>query len=234
MEITVIHGQGHKGSTYHITDMVKERLTDSGTVVHEYYMPKDTPAFCVGCFQCIMKGEEYCPGAEKVREITESMLRSEIIIIDSPTYCLEMTGQLKTLFEHFGFKWMSHRPRKEMFGKIGIAISTDAGAGSNSVTKSISKQMNWWCIQKIYRMPVNVRASSWEDVSDNIRQKAARKTEKLIRSIKRKIGKSKPGFKTVLFINIMRNMQQANTWNMTDKDYWIENNWLEAARPWRQ
>ena len=78
----VIHGQGHKGSTYHITDMVKERLTDSGTVVHEYYMPKDTPAFCVGCFQCIMKGKNIVLGPKR-SEITESMLRSEIIIIDS-------------------------------------------------------------------------------------------------------------------------------------------------------
>ncbi|NLG88755.1 MAG: hypothetical protein GX494_05980 [Clostridiaceae bacterium] len=34
MEITVIHGQGHKGSTYHITYMVKERLTDWRHVQH--------------------------------------------------------------------------------------------------------------------------------------------------------------------------------------------------------
>lgn len=80
MEITIIHGQAHKGSTYHIATMVKERLADNDTVVHEYFMPKDAPAFCVGCYQCIKKGEEYCPQADKVQEILASMLSSEIIV----------------------------------------------------------------------------------------------------------------------------------------------------------
>lgn len=57
MEMTIIHGQGHKGSTYHITSMIKEQLVDSDTEIHEYFMPQDTPDFCAGCFQCIQKGE---------------------------------------------------------------------------------------------------------------------------------------------------------------------------------
>ena len=64
MEMTIIHGQGHHGSTYYITSMIKERLAGSDVQVHEYYMPQDAPAFCAGCFQCIQKGEKYCPQAE--------------------------------------------------------------------------------------------------------------------------------------------------------------------------
>ena len=214
MEITIIHGQGHKGSTYHVTSMIKERLADSETTVHEYYLPKDTPGFCVGCFQCIQKGEENCPQADKAQKIVESMLRSEIIIIDSPTYCFEMTGQLKTLFDHLGYMWISHRPRKEMFTKAGIVLSTAAGVGANRVTKSIAKQMFWWGIPKIYRLHFNVSASSWEEVSEKIREKIRRKTEILYANVKNKTGKSKPGIKTIFMFNIMRKMQQSNfgTW----------------------
>jgi multimeric flavodoxin WrbA len=233
MEITVLHGQAHKGSTYHITTMVIQRLVDSNTTVHEYFMPKDAPAFCVGCFKCIQKGEEYCPQAERVQEIIVSMLRSEIIVIDSPTYCYEMTGQLKTLFDHFGYIWMSHRPRKEMFSKIGIVISTAAGAGANRVKKSIAKQIFWWGIPKIYSMHFNVKAACWEDVSEEIKQKITRKTEILSKKVKSKIGKVKPGIKTMFIFNIMRKMQISNDWNMTDRDYWQKNKWLEKARPWK-
>jgi len=233
MEITIIHGQGHKGSTYHITSMVKERLADSDTKVHEYYMPIDTPDFCAGCYQCFQKGEEYCPQADKVQKILESMLCSEIIIIDSPTYCLEMTGQLKALFDHLGYMWLSHRPRKEMFSKIGIAISATAGAGANRVIKSISKQMFWWGVPKIYQIHFKVNAACWEDVSENIKKKIKQKTEELSHNVKNKIGKSKPNIKTKLLFNLMRKMQQSNTWNKTDRDYWQKNNWLEKTRPWR-
>lgn len=231
MEITIIHGQDHKGSTYHITAMIKERLVDSDTAVYEYYMPKDAPDFCAGCFQCMQKGEGCCPQADRVQEIIESMLRSEIIIIDSPTYCLEMSGQLKTLFDHLGFMWMTHRPRKEMFEKIGITCSTAAGAGANRVTKSIARQMFWWGIPKVYRIHFNVNAARWEDVPEKIKKKIIRETEELTYTVKNRIGKSKPGIKTRFMFSIMRKMQQSNTWSKVDRDYWENNNWLAAARP---
>ena len=50
MDITIIHGQGHKGSTYHITSMIQELLADGDTKVHEYFMPQDTPAFVPAVF----------------------------------------------------------------------------------------------------------------------------------------------------------------------------------------
>ena len=233
MVITIIHGQGHKGSTYNITNILKEKLSDGESVVYEYFLPKDTPGFCVGCFQCIKKGEEYCPQADKVQKIVESMLKSKIIIIDSPNYCMEMTGQLKTLFDHLGYMWLSHRPRKEMFNKIGIVVSTTAGAGANNVTKSIAKQMFWWGVPKTYRMHFKVNASSWDEVSEKIKNNIAQKTEEVSRSVKNNIHKTKPGIKTSLFFNIMRKMHQSNTWNYTDRNYWEEKNWLKAARPWR-
>jgi len=233
MEITILHGQAHKGSTYHITAMIKERLVDSNTTFHEYFMPKDAPDFCVGCYQCIQKGEEYCPQVDRVQEISESMLRSEIIIIDSPTYCYEMTGQLKTLFDHFGYMWMPHRPRKEMFSKIGIVVSTAAGAGATRVTKSIAKQLFWWGVPKIYRIHFNVNASCFEDISEEIKKRITEKTEVTSQDVKSQIGRARPNIKTKFMFNIMRKMQISNKWNITDRDYWQKNNWLEKTRPWR-
>jgi len=234
MEITIIHGQTHKGSTYHITTMIKEKLADSDTTVHEYFMPKDAPDYCVGCYQCVQKGGEYCPQADQVQKIAESMLHSEIIIIDSPTYCFEMTGQLKTLFDHFAYIWMSHRPKKEMFSKIGIVISTTAGAGANRVTKSIAKQLFYWGVPQIYRMPFRVSAACWGDIPEKTKQKIIQKTEGVSHKVKNQIGKVKPNIKTKFIFNIMRKMQGSNNWNPTDKDYWQKNNWLQKGRPWKE
>lgn len=235
MTITIIHGQQHKGSTYHITEILKERLTEgSETVVHEYFMPKDTPEYCVGCFRCILKGEENCYQSEKALKILDSMLMSDVIIFDSPTYCIEMTGQLKTLFDHYGYMWMPHRPRKEMFSKIGVAISTAAGSGARNVTKSMARQMFWWGVPRIYRLSFNVNASCWDDVPEKKRERIIKRTQETADSIKKKIGRAKPGFKTRLMFNVMRKIQQSNTWNMTDRDYWEKNGWLKKDRPWKK
>lgn len=232
MEITIIHGQAHKGTNYHITDLIKQKLADNTTVINEYFLPKDGPNFCVGCFQCIMKGEDNCPQADKTQEILASILRSQVIIINSPAYCREMTGQLKTLFDHYAYMWMPHRPRKEMFSKIGIAISTAAGSGAGKVSKSIASQLFWWGVTKTYRVHFNVNAACWQDVSEKTKVKIVKKADKISEEIKNQIDKTKPNIKTKFMFNILRKMQMANDWNKTDRDYWQNNNWLEKERPW--
>ncbi len=233
MEITVIHGQVHKGSTYHISSSLLKKLADEDTVVHEYFLPKDGPDFCVGCFNCIYQGENKCLGAVSVQEIVKSMCLSQAIIIDSPTYCFEMSGQLKTLFDHMGYMWMSHRPRREMFDKIGIAVTTASGAGTKNITKSIARQLFWWGVPKTYRLGINVSASSWKEVPEKIKRKIELKTGALASEVKGHIGKVKPGFKTKFLFNVMRKMHLSNTWNMLDKQHWSDNKWLESERPWR-
>jgi len=233
VEITIIHGQAHRGSTYHITELIRDSLVKDAGTVHEYYMPGDAPAFCVGCFGCIMKGEEKCPEQAKVQRIVTSMLASEIIIIDSPNYCFEMTGQLKTLMDHLAYMWMPHRPRKEMFSKIGIVISTAAGGGAGSVTKSLARQMFWWGVPRIHRVHFAVNASRWDEVPEQIRLKIIRKVEAVSGKINRQINKKKPDIRHLILFNIIRMMQQKNNWNTADRDYWGNNGWLGKARPWR-
>lgn len=93
--------------------------------------------------------------------------------------------------------------------------------------------MFWWGVPKIYQLHFKVNAACWEDVSEDIKKKIKQKTEELSHNVKNKIGKSKPNIKTKLLFNLMRKMQQSNTWNKTDRDYWQKNNWLEKTRPWR-
>jgi multimeric flavodoxin WrbA len=234
MEITIIHGINHKGSTYSISNMIKENIADSNTIINEYFMPKDAPEYCVGCFQCIKNDEKKCPQAEKAQRILTSMINSDILIFDSPTYCYEMTAQLKVLFDHYGFLWMVHRPRQEMFSKIGIVVSTAAGAGAKRVTKSISTQMAWWGVSNIYQLHINVQASKWEEVSPKIKQKIDIKIKKITKQVKNKLGKTKTSFKTKLIFNFMRKIHSINNWNKIDKEYWLQNEWSGKKRPWHK
>lgn len=54
MKITIIHGQSHKGSTYHIARILSEKL---GGEVTEFFLPKDFGSFCKGCTACFERSE---------------------------------------------------------------------------------------------------------------------------------------------------------------------------------
>ena len=56
MKITVIHGQSHKGSTYHIAKQLCDKL---GGEVTEFFLPKDFAGYCKGCTACFIK-EDGC------------------------------------------------------------------------------------------------------------------------------------------------------------------------------
>lgn len=231
MEITVIHGQSHKGSTYHATQEIIQGLCDDNTIIHEFFLPKDGPEFCVGCFRCIMEGESGCPHYDSVARIVKAMEHSDIIIVNSPTYVFEMTGQLKTLFDHLSYMWLSHRPNKTMFKKTGIVVTTAAGAGMKRAAKSVSNQLLWLGVPARYTMPIAVNASSWEEVSPEIKKKIRKKAMNIVTKSHRA---HSVGIRLHVLFTVMRAMQKGNNWNDTDKKHWLQNGWLGKERPWKE
>ena len=52
MRIVLIHGQNHKGSSYHIGKMKADTISGKKEV-SEFFLPRDLNHFCLGCYQCI-------------------------------------------------------------------------------------------------------------------------------------------------------------------------------------
>lgn len=45
MKVVIIHGQSHKGSTYHIAHMLAVKICED---IKEFFLPRDFGEFCVG------------------------------------------------------------------------------------------------------------------------------------------------------------------------------------------
>ena len=69
MKITVVNGQSHKGSTYHIGKMLADKL---GGKVTEFFLPKDFSDMCIGCTSCFIKNEHLCPHHARLEKLTET------------------------------------------------------------------------------------------------------------------------------------------------------------------
>ncbi len=229
MKITVIHGQSYKGSTYHIARSLGEKLDGEIT---EIFLPRDFSDFCTGCTACFCESETKCPHYEKLLPITEAIDEADVLILASPVYVYHATGAMKALLDHYGWRWMVHRPEEKMFSKQAVCISTAAGAGMKSTNRDMADSMFWWGAAKVYTYGIAVSETSWERVSSGKKQKIDKKLLALAGKIRKKQGRVKPSLKTKLFFSVMRQMQKRG-WNKADVDYWKEKGWTEEKRPWR-
>lgn len=224
VKITVIHGQKRYGSTWNTTKLLLDFLVSQDDEYKEFFV--NDISNCIGCFTCIIEDEEKCPHRSLTKPIIQTIEQSDIIIVATPNYCMGMTGQLKTFFDHMAYRWMSHRPLDEMKNKVAIAVSTTAGAGAGIATKQIAKQLFWWGIPKVYRLNQAVAASKWEDVKPKTKAKIKQKAMKIEKKVKRKHGKVRRGLRQKLIFKMMGAMQKSGLGTPKDASYWKEHGWI--------
>lgn len=228
MKVVIIHGQSHKGSTYHIAQMLAEKI---GGDTSEIFLPRDFSDYCLGCTQCFMKSETLCPHYEKLNVITRAIDEADVIILASPVYVYHATGAMKSFLDHYGYRWMVHRPLEAMFKKQGVCISTAAGAGMKSTNKDMADSLFFWGVAKRYSYGAAIAAVNWNGISEKKRKAIDKATSNLAKKIKNNSGKVKPGLRTKGFFAISR-MLQKQGFNQSDVDYWKEKGWTGNKRPW--
>ena len=224
MKITVVHGQKHKKNTYKVTQILLKQLNYIENNISEFNINEISQ--CCGCTQCIMKDESLCPHYEEIKPIIKSIDEADVIIFNSPNYCMGMTGQMKSFYDHLAYRWMSHRP-VDMRSKIGVAISTAAGMGASKVTKQIAEQMIWLSVGKVYRIPFTIGAPNIEEVNKKRLKKLDKKIKKIANKINKEAGKSKPCFKTRFYFKIMTIMHKIMPWSQIETDYWKDKGWIK-------
>ena len=229
MKTVVIHGQSHKGSTYHIAHALAEKI---GGEVTEFFLPKDFGDFCLGCTRCFVDSEERCPHAVALAPITRAMDDADVIILASPVYVYHATGAMKAFLDHYGYRWMAHRPEGAMFRKQGVCIATAAGAGIKSTLKDMSDSLFFWGVARTYAYGLGVAATDWDSVSAKKKAAIDKKITAMAQRITSRAGHVKPGLKTKGMFSIMR-LAQKNGWNKKDVEHWKAQGWLEKKRPWR-
>lgn len=230
MKTVIIHGQSHKGSTYHVARLLAEKI---GWETKEFFLPKDFGAFCLGCTKCFLESEKLCPHYEALAPITEALDSADAIILASPVYVFHATGSMKAFLDHYGYRWMVHSPEGSMFKKQGVCIATAAGSGLGSTLRDMHHSLFFWGVARTYRFGAAVAATDWNGVSA---KKLAAIDRKLTRIAKRILSRSEsvtPGIKTKAVFHVMRLMQNKG-WNERDVRHWKERGWTEKNRPWKQ
>ncbi len=171
MKIVVINGTEKHGVTYNLKELFLKNFKID-VKIKEFYLPKDCPSFCLGCTNCFTRGEKTCKDYAYINDIEQSILESDLIVMTSPAYVMHTTGAMKALLDHFGYRWMPHRPAKEMFGKRAVIITQCLGAGAKSTSKDIKHSLSWWGISKIGVFKESLVSDIlWDKLSEKKRKK---------------------------------------------------------------
>jgi multimeric flavodoxin WrbA len=238
MKITVINGTEKHGVTYRLKEMFLEPFKGKAEIT-EFYLPKDGPGFCIGCTQCFLTYQDRCKDAACVQKIEKAMLEADLLVFTSPSYVMHTTGAMKALLDHFGYRWMPHRPLKEMFGKRAVIITQALGAGEKSAAKDIKDSLSWWGISYIKNSHFKLMSEiHWEKLPEKKRAAMTRGMASMARKFSA-IDYSKPAHTNLITkakfyaVRMMQTGLGKDNPEYTDYKYWKANGWLDKARPWK-
>ncbi len=239
MKITVINGTEKHGVTYRLKERFLENFKPDAEIT-EYYLPKDCPSFCIGCTSCFVRGEDTCKDYFYINAIEKSLLQADLIVMTSPAYVMHATGAMKALLDHFGYRWMPHRPAAEMFGKRAVVITQCLGAGAKSTAKDIKHSLSWWGISKIGTFKSALMSDIlWDKLPEKKRKKLMGGVKKLAHKFA-KINYSKPAHTkliTKIKFAICRMIQKSvhkSGVDGLDYEYWSNHGWLDKDHPWKK
>lgn len=231
MKIVIINGQNHKGSTCIVARELAEKV---GGEITEFFLPRDFDEPCLGCFNCFKTDMNHCPHNKKLRPITEAMDEADLIILTSPVYVYHASGQMMSFLDHYGTRWMVHRPNEKMFRKQGVSVCTAAGGGMKSASQDMADSLEFWGMAHVYRLGLGIRAAKPDEIPLKIQEKVHRQTDRLAGKIRKNAGKPGVTLRIRCWFYLVRLMHKSAPDSVNpDYAYWEKHGWHGKTRPWK-
>ena len=129
MKVLAIMGSPKgKGAGYKVVRTIEDRMKTMGDVEFEYLFLKDADLKpCIGCFNCVTKGEDRCPLKDARPAIEKKILEADGVILSSPAYVMNVSWLMKIFMDRFAYT--NHRLR--FFRQKVLLVANSGGSGLN-------------------------------------------------------------------------------------------------------
>ena len=216
-----------KGNTYGTTQAVMTCLQEHNDVtLTEIHVADLNLPFCLSCHTCFSKGEQFCPHRDTVQGVASAIENCDGLIVSGVVYAMHLNAAMKNLIDHLSYYF--HRPR--LFDKIGMVISTTAGAGEKRVTKYLSEVLGHWGISGAVVLSLKIQTSEFS-LSDKQKRQIRITADKFYDRIKNK-KLSQPTFSSVAVHNAFRGMNSLTPpLSECDAAYWRDSGFSDRVYP---
>jgi multimeric flavodoxin WrbA len=137
MKAALIIGSPKKnGSTTLLVSRIAQGMIDSGIEVNLYHPGQMNINYCKGCYKCLEIKE--CCQNDDMTILFSAIMKSDIILLASPSYWGDITSQMKTFIDRS--LPLCDKTGKTIVpsGKIGISIAVRAGKSQNEAIHIIN------------------------------------------------------------------------------------------------
>ncbi len=223
MNITLIKATKRKNSsTYNAAKYFISKIENAGEVF-EFTLPDDMPHICRGCYTCLHGNEDKCGGYEYLKPINEAFSKSQLIIFCCPVWCFHAPGQIKSFLDHYGYRWLVHRPDFDMQNKQALIIATAGGGGLKSAAKDIKDSMDYWGIARTHIVTQPVWEFFWNDMPEKFKNTFKKNLDKKAVKISKLAKNLKPSLKVKLLYNMFAKLHFKDKMWEIDNKYWKDN-----------
>lgn len=176
----------------------------------ELYHEKIQP--CLGCEQCILRGS--CVLQDDTAHIMRQLCEADGIILASPVYLQQVSGQIKTFFDRTCM-WY-HRP--VLAGKPVLAVATTKGSGLQKTLSYLESMAVQWGAVPAGRVGRSIFTQD-QPVSE-------KELKKWIRLLQRP-QEHAPTLSQLFHFEVQKAM--ALSLNELDREYWEARHWNERS-----
>ncbi len=223
MNITLIRATRRKNSsTYNAAKYFISKLGNVGEVF-EFTLPDDMPHVCRGCYLCLEGKEEKCGGYEYLKPINDAFAKSQLIIFCTPVWCFHAPGQIKSFLDHYGFRWLVHRPNFDMINKQAVIIATAGGGGLKSAVKDVKDSMDYWGVARTYTVTQSVWGFFWDDMPEKFKKSFLHKLDKTAAKVKKNAKNLKPTMRERYLYKMFEVLHMKDKMWGLDNEYWKAN-----------
>lgn len=137
MKIIILNGSPRKnGSTAKILHEMEKQLLEKKCSIEFINISELNFSPCVGCCACYKTGS--CHIKDDAESLSIRMGNADGVIIGSPTYASNVSGQLKQFIDrgHFVIEQL-------LLGKYAISVATGENYGNNDTSKAIVKLIKY-------------------------------------------------------------------------------------------
>jgi multimeric flavodoxin WrbA len=125
---------------------------DRGATVEAYFLNKMHYQGCQACMSCKTKTEA-CILADDLTPVYEAIRQADVLVIVSPVYFGDLSGQLKTAFDRFYAYLDANFASRLPAGKQGVFIFTQGNPDEEQFKDIFGRYetfMNWLNFQRIH------------------------------------------------------------------------------------
>lgn len=180
--IAIIGSPRRGENTETLVDIISQVLEDKEITVQKFYLDMKKMSPCTNCEYCMERGECYID--DNISTILNKMKTSDGVILASPSYNYNVTGQMKILLDrtfslndYTNSTWSSRVEK----GKKAIVVGTCKGPSQESMgyttlaMKKVLEELEFEVLDTIdyYNTkfnPVNTNESDIDSIKDRIRQ----------------------------------------------------------------